>query len=389
MSYDLIPGSSQYLGGAAATAHITKDTGTICGWFAPDFASTTTSNYTWWDTGTAKVALRTSGTASVLTCEVDGRTHAFTVPTAWTTGTWHHFAMQYNKTAGGGIAGDLIQLFIDGVKCTEYSAITGTWGSGTPAAFYLGANASAANFFDGKAAEFAIYSTVLSEYDIACLAQGYSPLMVRGIYLNGYWPLTAALLNWARAGTIIPVINGTALTNASHPSMNGIDQSGGLPSNYILNRGLPAAMVKMVPPWTLGIEGVTMKTLNAEYWSGLVQVAGFRNFSFRLFTIATGSGAAGAATLGVKFYGADGVTPWRSTTTGTYLSLATAHSTNNILNTTVTSIGAGFAGTSSATINAQADLPLRAAAFAKFGIIIPTASDWTTSYGSLTVHMST
>ena len=84
-------------------------------------------------------------------------------------------------------------LYVNGVSvATEGSEISLDPTAGTT--FYIGRDHSG-KYFNGVIAEAAAYSVYLSAGDIASLAAGFSPSMVRPESLIGYWPLGGAVSN--------------------------------------------------------------------------------------------------------------------------------------------------------------------------------------------------
>ena len=133
--------------------------------------------------------------------------------------TWFHVAgtWQYNlrnlyvngvKEAhepgnkfGGGEAGTT-NISLDPAKATE---------------FYIGRDHSG-KFWNGAIAEAAAYSVALDESEIASLAAGFSPLMIRPESLIGYWPLGGA---YCANDADIDVVGANHLTDNGSPSATG------------------------------------------------------------------------------------------------------------------------------------------------------------------------
>ena len=130
--------------------------------------------------------------------------------TITTAGTWYHCAGVYTSTTSR-------LAYVNGTAGTADTT------SVTPAgldACYIGVqrfSGSFAGYCNGDLAEVALYSAALTDAEVASLAAGYSPLLVRPQSLVGYWPLFARATNeedWTggRAGTP----NGTPAA-ADHP----------------------------------------------------------------------------------------------------------------------------------------------------------------------------
>ena len=79
--------------------------------------------------------------------------------------------------------------------------------------FYIGRDRATNKFWDGAIAEAAAYNASLSAADIASLAAGFSPLLVRPELLIGYWPLGGGHF----PATVNP-IGSTSLSVNSSPS---------------------------------------------------------------------------------------------------------------------------------------------------------------------------
>ena len=79
--------------------------------------------------------------------------------------------------------------------------------------FYIGRDRASSKFWDGAIAEAAAYDANLSAADIATLAAGFSPLLVRPDKLIGYWPLGGGYF----PATVNP-IGSTSLSVNSSPS---------------------------------------------------------------------------------------------------------------------------------------------------------------------------
>jgi hypothetical protein len=94
--------------------------------------------------------------------------------------TWYHIV--------GRITGDNDHdIFTDGSK------VDGAFGETVPTlnavAFGSLQDSSPSNYSDGQVAEAFIYDVALTDEEIAALAAGYSPLLVRPQSLQAYWPL--------------------------------------------------------------------------------------------------------------------------------------------------------------------------------------------------------
>lgn len=97
--------------------------------------------------------------------------------------TWHHGAGQFNSSTSR-------YAFLDGVKGME-----GTSSKAFPTAMdetYIGVVNKDGTFsapMNGALAEVGVWNVALTDAEIASLATGMTPLMVRPDALVGYWPL--------------------------------------------------------------------------------------------------------------------------------------------------------------------------------------------------------
>ena len=172
-------GSSHY--GTAAAAAASFDTGSWAGWFQPDFDPSTTTGFHFVN-NSGVYAVVMDG-ANNLEAEFDSRILGVNVTGLWSAGTWTHFAVVYNKT------GSVIKVYINGTDAG--GSQTGTWGANTlGGSMRLGVNGGATGgFFDGDCAEVATWSVVLDAAEIAALAKGISPQLIRPQSALVYWPL--------------------------------------------------------------------------------------------------------------------------------------------------------------------------------------------------------
>lgn len=102
--------------------------------------------------------------------------------------------------------------------------------------FYIGRDHSG-KYWEGAIAEAAAYSVVLSDSEIASLAAGFSPLLVRPESLIGYWPLGGAL---ASDTGDIDLINGKDLTANNSPTTENHPQ--------IIYPSNPSLVLPSAPP---------------------------------------------------------------------------------------------------------------------------------------------
>jgi len=126
--------------------------------------------------------------------------------------TWFHLV-------GAFIANDDWKLYVNGTldqtKTTTTSNISDFADSNN---FYIGTGIQSgtnltSRSWEGGIAEVAAYAAELTAGEIAALASGFSPLMIRPSALVGYWPLGGAYPN----GSMDPV-GGNSLTTNGGPS---------------------------------------------------------------------------------------------------------------------------------------------------------------------------
>lgn len=178
-------GSSQY--GTAAAAAANLDIGTFAAWYQPDFDPSSSTNINFYHidlTGGNGYELNLH-IANTIRAERDNRLKDVTVTGLWSAGSWVHIAIAYNKT------GSVIQIYVNGVEIGAGGAQSGTWGTATLGTnMRLGVNGGlSSGFFDGDIAEVGMWSVVLDAAEIAALAKGFSPSLIRPTSLNAYWPI--------------------------------------------------------------------------------------------------------------------------------------------------------------------------------------------------------
>ena len=107
---------------------------------------------------------------------------AFAVTTTgYTASTWHHAAGVFTSSTDRA-------AFIDGgSKGTATDDLTPTGLDRTAIAVLD--RLSPASYVDGEIAEAAIWDAALTDGEVASLAAGYSPLLIRPTSLKAYWPL--------------------------------------------------------------------------------------------------------------------------------------------------------------------------------------------------------
>lgn len=124
------------------------------------------------------------------------------------TGTWHNIVLTYNGSAA---ANDPI-LYVDGVSqtITGDGNPTGTFLVGT-GGYMIGNNVAATQPFDGRLAEFAEWTRVLTASEVGSLADGFSPDFLLANRTT-YVPMVRNVTNFQGAA---PTVVGTAVIE--HP----------------------------------------------------------------------------------------------------------------------------------------------------------------------------
>ena len=119
--------------------------------------------------------------------------------------TWYHVAgvLEYSDRA----------LYVNGVSEATNSDNTSLDMSGADN-FYIGRDRTG-RYWDGAIAEAAAYNAALSAGEIASLAAGFSPLLVRPDALIGYWPLGGA---YSANDADTDIVGGHALTDSGSPT---------------------------------------------------------------------------------------------------------------------------------------------------------------------------
>ncbi len=132
--------------------------------------------------------------------------------TGYSASTWHHAAGVFTSSTDRA-------AFIDGgSKGTATDDLTPTGFDRTAIAVLD--RLSPASYVDGEIAEAAIWDAALTDGEVASLAAGYSPLLIRPTSLKAYWPLGGITKNDADKD-IVGGYDMTAFntpTTAEHPS---------------------------------------------------------------------------------------------------------------------------------------------------------------------------
>lgn len=127
-----------------------------------------------------------------------------------TAGTWHHVAGSYNTTVN-----QPQQVWIDGTKTgptnSSRTPVAGNLNRTLLGSTYI--SSALTQYFNGRIAEAAIWSVVLSDADVTSLSKGFKPSAVRPDKLALYMPLVREVQD-VRAGLSF-TNNATAV--AVHP----------------------------------------------------------------------------------------------------------------------------------------------------------------------------
>jgi hypothetical protein len=188
MARDFPGSNSNYLSitNPAGTLDITGTALTIAAWVRVDaFASASRAIASKYGSGTGDnqyiLYVNSSGK---LVCEVgdSGGVDRATGATTVTTSAWLHTVGRKN-----GVGASALQVFLNGV--TDATASSNRSIQDTTDNFVIGNGQANAFPFDGRIAEVALWNVALTAAEIAALAKGVSPLLVRPKNLAAYYPL--------------------------------------------------------------------------------------------------------------------------------------------------------------------------------------------------------
>ena len=158
---------------------------TFACWFYPDALSSgnqglieASDDY---NSGRYKLRLRIDSAEKVNAVAASTSESAAVTTAAYTVGAWNHALALFNSTTDR-------WAYLNGGNSAQSTT------SRSPAAMShisVGAQyfTSAGTFFDGKIADAAIWNATLDVDEIAALAKGISPLLIRPSLLMAYWPL--------------------------------------------------------------------------------------------------------------------------------------------------------------------------------------------------------
>jgi hypothetical protein len=130
---------------------------------------------------------------------------------AFTASQWNHFAGVFASTTSR-------TSYVNGVAGSTESTASTPSGINRTAIGRLSSSSPAGSYFDGSLAEAAIWNIALTATDLAALAAGVSPLLVRPDALVAYWPILGQYSPEIdiRAHNDVTVNGATA---AAHPRM--------------------------------------------------------------------------------------------------------------------------------------------------------------------------
>jgi len=225
MARDFVRASSQYLSNANGVGGNTAPV-SMAGWIYPhDITSNQylirvkeTSTPTYWE------ILARGDSGDVIQCNwlPDGTIAYASTTSSFTQNSWQHAAAVFNSLSIGGV-----RVYLDGGN-KGTNALAGSGSNGSFTDTVLGGGPG--NYYDGLLAEWAIWNAELTDAEIAILAKGVSPLLVRPQSLAAYWPLASG------QSPEIDIVGGYDLTLNAAPTI--ADHA---PVAYSFKRILPGA----------------------------------------------------------------------------------------------------------------------------------------------------
>lgn len=203
MAYDF-NGTNQYI---SASSPVTNLPLTLACWWCPDNASATYTLMSVGNTGLTHrfVLLQDAGVinAQAVGAPVNGTsTHTTPVPVS----TWGHAAGVFPSTTSR-------TAYFNGVAAAS-DATSSSQTDSTIALIGARYNGSYGLFPDGKIADAAIWNVALTAAEIASLAKGFSPRLIRPQSLVFYAPLVRDLID-VRGG--LALTNNNTATVSAHP----------------------------------------------------------------------------------------------------------------------------------------------------------------------------
>ena len=188
MSRDLPGTSGNYLSvGDVAPIDITGTALTICGWIRPDTLGSEDVIASKRDAGSTafqyELGVTSAGAVFFRVGNGSGTFETASGGTQVATGAWNHICGVKNGTGANALKG-----YINGV---ERASVTSNVTIGNTAQNLVFGRISDGDFniLDALLAEVAIWNVSLSASEVAAMARGVSPLLIRRQSLKGYWPL--------------------------------------------------------------------------------------------------------------------------------------------------------------------------------------------------------
>lgn len=204
MSRDFTGASNSYMNGGQLPDIRTNFT--IACWFRPDTVTGSPRLLSRWASGSNQRYLLQLSSSKLLLAilgqDLGGQTVAGA--TTLTTGSWFHAAGTYEPSTA-------LRVYLNGTQDGVLTTSVKPALAAGVAQRTLGIGDETANntsLFDGRIAEVGIWSATLSAAEIAALAKGVSPTLVRPGALANYWPI------W---GVAFPEIDLTGTVNATTP----------------------------------------------------------------------------------------------------------------------------------------------------------------------------
>lgn len=162
--------------------------------------------------GTHRMTLQMNGTAAspnTVFCAVTQATSAANTngSTVYTTSNWYHVACVWRNVADR-------EIYVNGASDGTSTTNVGTFN--TFDRLYVGArmNLTLGQYVSGDVADAAVWNAALSLADLASLALGISPLLIKRGYLKHYFPL------WGSGSTEVDLVAAGGLTMSGSPGVS-------------------------------------------------------------------------------------------------------------------------------------------------------------------------
>lgn len=164
---------------------------TISAWFYHDEATLQCAvNLADGGVDTKQINLHIENTHAVFATRVNGGSvGTATTSTTGTINTWGHACGVYASNTS-------MTAYLNGGGAVE-STVNVTWPLGSTPRTAIGRRSIASPdlYFSGRLAEVAIWNVALDASEVAALAKGFSPLLIRPSALVAYWPLNRNSVN--------------------------------------------------------------------------------------------------------------------------------------------------------------------------------------------------